>query len=393
MRRGAPGARVAGRPLQPPRQASKFGKRDSSSWVASSSGSPFGGTIQTTPVLLVAHGGPGDVLSPHVDEFAPYEKDFIVVQWDQRGSGRTYGLYGDETPELTLQRVAADGIELAVHLTKHLQKANLVVLGHSWGSVIAIEMATRRPDLFSAYVGTGQVASWERSVQAQFDFLLVRAQRTGDQGLSAELAAIQPLDPDKLGTFSPAQCPPSTSTQCRRRHVAAGTPRMGYTEPHRARTSGSQRWHELLRSIADFYADSGESLRNSAASRSSYVCDSGAGRSVYADWTGDRLLRVRGRSAKKDRCHRGGGSLCARHASERVSRRIARRYRKCHGYSRRVRDLRRRTGSEFALLLRRALDDGYIHEASCLILLGNAPPYRRALPFRPAKPSGSRTTA
>lgn len=159
------------------------------------------GDNQDKPVLLVVHGGPGDVLSPHVDEFTPYETEFIVVQWDQRGSGRTYGLYGDETPELTLERVAADGIELTAYLIQYLRKEKVIVLGHSWGSVIAIEMVTRRPDLFSAYVGTGQVASWERSVQAQFDFLEAQAQRTSDQELSVTLETIQPLDPRSLEHF------------------------------------------------------------------------------------------------------------------------------------------------------------------------------------------------
>lgn len=165
------------------------------------------GDNQDKPVLLVVHGGPGDVLSPHVDEFESYETEFIVVQWDQRGCGRTYGLYGDETPELTLGRVAADGIELAGYLTQYLQKRQVIVLGHSWGSVIAIEMVTRRPDLFSAYVGTGQVASWERSVQAQFDFLETQAQRTGDQELSADLEAIWPLDPGSLQHFRRLNAP------------------------------------------------------------------------------------------------------------------------------------------------------------------------------------------
>jgi proline iminopeptidase len=153
------------------------------------------------PVLLIVHGGPGDVLSPHIDRFIPYETAFVVVQWDQRGAGRTYGLYGEGTPQLTLDRVANDGIELAEYLTRRLQKSSVIVLGHSWGSVIGIEMISRRPALFSAYVGTGQVASWARSVQAQFDFLETRAKQSGDQELSAELAAIQPLDPLSLDHF------------------------------------------------------------------------------------------------------------------------------------------------------------------------------------------------
>jgi pimeloyl-ACP methyl ester carboxylesterase len=165
------------------------------------------GEDQNKPVLLVVHGGPGDVLSPHVEEFAPYELDFTVVQWDQRGSGRTFSLYGDDTPELTLERVAADGIELAAYLTEHLQTEKVIVVGHSWGSVIATEMVKRRPDLFNAYVGTGQVASWKRSVQAQFDFLEAAAQRAGDQELSAELQVIQPLDPTNLEHFRRLNAP------------------------------------------------------------------------------------------------------------------------------------------------------------------------------------------
>ena len=46
------------------------------------------------PLLLVVHGGPGDVQSPFVSSYAPYERHFVVVQWDQRGAGRTYRRYG-----------------------------------------------------------------------------------------------------------------------------------------------------------------------------------------------------------------------------------------------------------------------------------------------------------
>ncbi|MBN1237229.1 MAG: hypothetical protein JXB36_01945 [Gammaproteobacteria bacterium] len=62
------------------------------------------GASASNPVLLLIHGGPGDAQSVFEDEYAPYERDFILVQWDQRGSGRTYGRYGDATPSLTLDR-------------------------------------------------------------------------------------------------------------------------------------------------------------------------------------------------------------------------------------------------------------------------------------------------
>jgi pimeloyl-ACP methyl ester carboxylesterase len=163
------------------------------------------GDDDENPVLLVVHGGPGDVLSPYVEEFAPYEADFIVVQWDQRGSGRTYGRLKDATPDLTLERVAQDGVELADHLTQRLGQEKVMVFGHSWGSVVAVEMVKLRPELFSAYVGTGQVASWAQGVQAQFDYLVERAETTGDEEWAADLTAIgtpDPMNPQQYFTFT-----------------------------------------------------------------------------------------------------------------------------------------------------------------------------------------------
>ena len=112
------------------------------------------------PVLLVVHGGPADVQSPFVATYAPYERDFVLVQWDQRGAGRTFAKVGASASELTLERTINDGIELAEHLRKRFPKNKLVLLSHSWGTVIGAGMASQRPALFNAYAGTGQVSSW-----------------------------------------------------------------------------------------------------------------------------------------------------------------------------------------------------------------------------------------
>jgi pimeloyl-ACP methyl ester carboxylesterase len=130
------------------------------------------------PVLLVVHGGPGEAQWMAADKYEPWEKAFIVVQWDQRGAGHTYGRYRTQTPDVTLDRIATDGIEVADHLCRTLRKKKIIVLGHSWGSIVAVRMVQLRPDLFAAYVGTGQVASWKASVNMQFDLLLATARRS-----------------------------------------------------------------------------------------------------------------------------------------------------------------------------------------------------------------------
>ena len=93
------------------------------------------------------------------------EKDFIVVQWDQRGAGRTYGKHAPEelTPEyleenpLTLDLMTNDGIALSEYLLKVLNKQKLILFGTSWGSLLGVKMVTKRPSLYYAYVGHSQL--------------------------------------------------------------------------------------------------------------------------------------------------------------------------------------------------------------------------------------------
>lgn len=43
------------------------------------------------PVALFLNGGPGNPLSPYGGAvYAAWEKDLTLVQWDQRGAGRTF---------------------------------------------------------------------------------------------------------------------------------------------------------------------------------------------------------------------------------------------------------------------------------------------------------------
>jgi pimeloyl-ACP methyl ester carboxylesterase len=62
-------------------------------------------------------------------------------------------------------------------------------------------MAQQRPDLFSAYVGTGQVAGWADTVQFQFDFLKDAARRKGDAAMLARLEKIGRPDPTNVEQY------------------------------------------------------------------------------------------------------------------------------------------------------------------------------------------------
>jgi len=152
------------------------------------------GEDRNNPVLLFLHGGPGDATNPWgYAGFRLWLKHFTVVQWDQRGAGRTLGKNGSASAQtVTVNRLVQDGVELAALLTKSLGKNKVVLVGHSWGSTLGVLMAKARPELFYAFVGTGQVADSARNYAVAYDALVKKAEALKDERATQELRAVGP---------------------------------------------------------------------------------------------------------------------------------------------------------------------------------------------------------
>lgn len=155
------------------------------------------GQDRDNPVLLFVHGGPGASTLQLSSGWLPWEKYFTVVQWDERGAGRTFGKTGTSiAPTMTTERMAQDGIEVAEYLRAHLHKKKIILVGHSWGSYLGIHMIKERPDLFFAYVGTGQIIgepTWEKRDAIQMANLRTLAQAAGNADALKELSAVDGL--------------------------------------------------------------------------------------------------------------------------------------------------------------------------------------------------------
>jgi pimeloyl-ACP methyl ester carboxylesterase len=152
------------------------------------------GQDRANPVLLFVHGGPGDVTNPWTFVlFAPWQKYFTVVQWDERGAGRTLRKNGPgEVSTMTLDRMVQDGVEVAEYLVKHLGQEKVIVVAHSFGSILGLRMVQAKPDLFHAYVGTGQVADETRNYAVAYDALLKKAEATKNQDAMDDLHRVGP---------------------------------------------------------------------------------------------------------------------------------------------------------------------------------------------------------
>jgi pimeloyl-ACP methyl ester carboxylesterase len=152
------------------------------------------GEDRSNPVLLFLHGGPGDATNPWgYAYFRSWLEHFTVVQWDQRGAGRTHGRNEEAAAStITVDRMVQDGIELAESLRESLGMEKIVLLGHSWGSILGVLMAKARPDLFHAYVGTGQVADPAESYAVAYRELLRTAEELGQERAIEELREVGP---------------------------------------------------------------------------------------------------------------------------------------------------------------------------------------------------------
>jgi proline iminopeptidase len=150
------------------------------------------GVRDDAPVLLWLAGGPGgsDVGAMRLAG-ERLEEAFVVVTWDQRGTGRSYGAL-DPAATLTFDRAVADTLELTAHLRERFGQDRIYLAGNSWGTLPGVAAVQQRPAWFHAYVGAGQMVSMRATDQLFYEDTLAYAREQGDTALEATLVELGP---------------------------------------------------------------------------------------------------------------------------------------------------------------------------------------------------------
>ncbi|MGH4119169.1 alpha/beta fold hydrolase [Clostridium sp.] len=146
---------------------------DSEQWIT------IRGKNKNNPVLLFLAGGPGgSQLAATREELIKLEDDYVVVNWDQPGSGKSM----DAIPlkSITPQRYISDGHELTKYLCKRFNQEKIYILGESWGSALGILLVQNSPELFSAFVGTAPMVEFVETDLHMYDLVLKLANERGD---------------------------------------------------------------------------------------------------------------------------------------------------------------------------------------------------------------------
>jgi pimeloyl-ACP methyl ester carboxylesterase len=154
------------------------------------------------PILLWIHGGPGVAFIPLSRSFQePIEKHFTVVQWDQRGAGKTYSSNDREQQRATMNipQMRQDTLEVANYVRKRFGREKIFVLGHSWGSTLGLWLAHEHPELMYGYIGTGQLVSVKENREAMYRDALAAARERRNEVAIKDLEGIAPYPPATLG--------------------------------------------------------------------------------------------------------------------------------------------------------------------------------------------------
>jgi pimeloyl-ACP methyl ester carboxylesterase len=136
------------------------------------------------------HGGPGITQMGYIRHFTnPLENAFTVVNYDQRGAGKSYSSNIDKRT-MTVEQLLNDMLEISNYLLKRFNKQKLFLCGHSWGSALGLLAVKKNPELFTAYIGISQIVNMTKGEELSYQYTVTKANEANHQNAITELTSI-----------------------------------------------------------------------------------------------------------------------------------------------------------------------------------------------------------
>ena len=137
------------------------------------------------PVLMVCGGGPGipqylvEYLYPSV-----LADEFVVCYWDYRGTGTSFDS-GADPREMTTGRYVSDALAVADYLSQRFSQEKIYIMGHSFGTYIALKTVQSSPEKFVCYIAMSQICDQRQSEYLAFDYMKQQYEDRGDKKMAA----------------------------------------------------------------------------------------------------------------------------------------------------------------------------------------------------------------
>lgn len=149
------------------------------------------GDDPSLPLLLFLHGGPGGSVMGYADKFTDkLRQHFIVVQWDQRETGKTLERNPSPAP-LSVALFENDTHELIDTLRKRFHRERLYLAGHSWGTVLGFDIARKYSKYLYAFVAIGPMINQLESERMSLAMLKEDAAKKNNETEREELERVR----------------------------------------------------------------------------------------------------------------------------------------------------------------------------------------------------------
>lgn len=160
------------------------------------------GNNNQNSIILFLHGGPGFSQMSFASYFyRELAKHFLVIDWDQRGSGKSYKKENSESC-ITFKAYIDDTITLSKWLLKEYKKEKIYLVGHSWGCTLGLYVIKKCPELFSGFVGTGFGVDYQEGERLSVQYLVNMAKRNKDIKAIKTLESIEfPITDDTFNSY------------------------------------------------------------------------------------------------------------------------------------------------------------------------------------------------
>ncbi len=140
------------------------------------------------PVLLVCGGGPG--IPQYLMESmygSPLTDVFTVCYWDYRGTGLSYK--DDISAEsMTTRKFIDDTLHMTDYLANRFKTDRIYIMGHSFGTYIALKTVQRHPEKYLCYIAMAQIVNQAESEKIAFDYMKSEYEKNGNTKMFLEFS-------------------------------------------------------------------------------------------------------------------------------------------------------------------------------------------------------------
>ena len=134
----------------------------------------------SNPVLLVCGGGPG--IPEYLMEYmypSGLTDQFVVCYLEYRGTGLSYSS-DIKVEEMTTEKYISDVVAVSKYLSERFGQEKIYILGHSFGTYIAIKTVQQYPEYYNAYIAMAQTCNQIESEYMAYDYMKAQYEQQGN---------------------------------------------------------------------------------------------------------------------------------------------------------------------------------------------------------------------